>query len=168
MVLVASHAQAQIYDSLDAHPPRWYLDESDCDARVTSQGHLAEGGVGGGACETITFAAGHGTKALLVYPIEPVRPLDDLTANVSVMSARSGARTRAAVETEPEVEEADEREETLGQHVRGARGGIQVETIVDPRAPAGSRRRGRYCLCAARRLSTHRRCAHPAEPLRLK
>ena len=29
----------------------------------------------------------NGTEALLVYPIEPIRPLDDLTANVSVMSA---------------------------------------------------------------------------------
>ena len=61
--------------------PRWF-----------SHGHLADGGVAGGACETITFSAGNGTEALLVYPIEPVRPLDSLTANVSVMSARRGAR----------------------------------------------------------------------------
>ncbi len=79
--------QAQIYDSLDAYPPRWYLDTSDCDARVTSQEHMVDGGVDGGPCETITFTAGHGTEAILVYPIEPVRPLDELTANVSVMSA---------------------------------------------------------------------------------
>ncbi len=85
-------AEAQLYDSLDAHPARWYLDTSDCDARVTSQQHLFDGGVDGGACETITFAASHGTEAILVYPIEPVRPLDGLTANVSVMSARSGSR----------------------------------------------------------------------------
>lgn len=91
MVLVSS-ATAQIYDSLDVHPPRWYLDTSDCDARVTAQGHLAEGGASGGACETITFVASHGTEALLVYPIEPVRPLDALTANLSVMSVRNGAR----------------------------------------------------------------------------
>lgn len=92
LFLLASSATAQIYDSLDAHPPRWNLDSSDCNAEVVSHGHLADGGVAGGACETITFAAGNGTEALLVYPIEPVRPLDSLTANVSVMSARRGAR----------------------------------------------------------------------------
>lgn len=84
-LLWLSTADAQIYDSLDVHPPRWYLDTSDCEARVTAQGHLADGGVSGGACETITFVATHGMEALLVYPIEPVRPLDALTANLSVM-----------------------------------------------------------------------------------
>jgi hypothetical protein len=91
-LLLVTSAEGQIYDSLDAYPPRWNLDSSDCDARVIKQGHLADEGVAGGACETITFAAANGTEALLVYPIEPVRPLDDLTAIVSVMSARSGAR----------------------------------------------------------------------------
>jgi hypothetical protein len=91
-LLISAAAPAQIFDSLDTHPPRWHLDHSDCDARVSSQGHLADGGVGGGACESITFVATHGTEALLVYPIEPTRPMDDLTANVSVMSARGGAR----------------------------------------------------------------------------
>jgi hypothetical protein len=92
VTLLAHQATAQIYDSLDAYPPRWYLDRSDCDARVLHQGHLVDGGVGGGACETITLEATHGTEALLVYPIEPVRPLDDLVARVSVMSAKKGAR----------------------------------------------------------------------------
>lgn len=90
-VLSSGRLDAQIYDSLDAHPPRWRMEGNDCDARVTAQGHLADGGVTGGACETMTFVAGHGSEALLVYPIEPVRPLDDLIANVSVMSARPGA-----------------------------------------------------------------------------
>jgi hypothetical protein len=85
-------AHSQIYDSLDAHPPRWYLDTSDCDARVASQENLADGGIDGGACEKITFTANNGTEALLIYPIEPTRPLDDLTANVSLMSARAGSR----------------------------------------------------------------------------
>ena len=90
--MAATVGSAQIYDSLNTHPPRWFLDQSDCDARVAHQGHLANGGVKGGACETIRFLAANGTEALLVYPIEPVRPLDDLTANVSVMSARPGAK----------------------------------------------------------------------------
>lgn len=89
---ITTVVDAQIYDALDSYPPRWYLDDSDCDARVVTQGHLADGGVSGGACEKITFLTANGTEALLVYPIEPVRPLDDLTANVSVMSARPGAR----------------------------------------------------------------------------
>ena len=93
-----STALAQIYDSLDVHPPRWYLDSSDCDASVTSQGHLAEGGVSGGSCETITFVASHGTEALLIYPIEPVRPLDALTANVSVIDFKFNASRETSVE----------------------------------------------------------------------
>ena len=90
--LVATRGFAQIYDSLDAYPPRWHLDRSDCQARVISQGHLAEGGVNAGACENVTFMAGNGTEVLFVYPIEPVQPLDDLTATVSVMSAKRGAQ----------------------------------------------------------------------------
>ncbi len=92
LAMPAAPLQAQIYDSLDAHPPRWHLDTSDCDARVISQEHLIDGGIDGGACEAVTFTATHGTEAILVYPIQPVQPINDLTANVSVMSARSGAR----------------------------------------------------------------------------
>ena len=91
-VLDSKVSPAQIHDSLDTHPPRWHLSESDCQARVTDQGHLATGGVDGGACETATLITGHGTEALLMYPIEPVLPVDDLRANVSVMSAVEGAR----------------------------------------------------------------------------
>ncbi len=87
-----STATAQLYDGLDAYPPRWYLDTSDCDARVISQNHLADGGLDGRSCETITLVASLGTEAILVYPIEPVRAINDLVANVSVMSARDGFR----------------------------------------------------------------------------
>ncbi len=87
-----SCARGQLYDSLDAHPPRWHLDSSDCDARVTAHKHLADGGVDGRGCEIITLTATNGSEAILVYPIEPVRAIDDLTANLSVMSAREGAR----------------------------------------------------------------------------
>lgn len=88
----ATTAHAQLYDSLDAHPPRWHLDSSDCDARVIGHKHLADGGVDGRGCEVITISASHGSEAMLVYPIEPVRAIDNLTANVSMMSARDGAR----------------------------------------------------------------------------
>ncbi len=88
----ANHVGAQIVDSLDTYPPRWHLESSDCSARVIEHENLATGGVGGGACETISFAAGNGTEAILIYPIEPVRPIEELLAKVSVMSAKRGAK----------------------------------------------------------------------------
>jgi len=84
--------EAQLYDALDAYPPRWQLASSDCNARVIEQDHLVNGGVNGRACETITFTAGHGTEVQLLYPIEPVRAIDDLTASLAVMSAREGCQ----------------------------------------------------------------------------
>ena len=93
---VASSLYGQLYDPLDTHPPRWLLGKSECDARITEQKHLLEGGVGGGACEVINFSAGNGSETQLVYPIEPVLPLDDLTATLNVMSA--GVHRGCAVE----------------------------------------------------------------------
>ena len=84
-------AGAELFDALDAYPPRWHLDTSDCNARVKEHENLPGGGVRGG-CESMTFHADLGSEALLIYPIEPVRALDDLVANVSVMSAKSGAK----------------------------------------------------------------------------
>jgi hypothetical protein len=92
LLLIAAPARGELYDSLDAYPPRWQLDTSDCDARVTEQQNLSTAGIDGGGCETITFHAGVGSEAILVYPIEPVHPLNDLVATVAVMSAREGAR----------------------------------------------------------------------------
>ncbi|QDT12425.1 hypothetical protein [Planctomycetes bacterium K23_9] len=90
--VLSGKVAAQLYDGLDAHPPRWSLDTSDCDARVIEHKHLADGGIDRRACETLTFTAGHGTEAILVYPIEPIQAIDGLTARVSVMSASVGAR----------------------------------------------------------------------------
>ena len=59
-----------------------FWEKSDCDARITEQRNLLEGGVSGGACEVINFFAGNGSETQLVYPIEPVLPLDDLNGNV--------------------------------------------------------------------------------------
>lgn len=92
LAFVSNFASAQIVDSLDTYPPRWHLDLSDCGARVIEQEHLSDGGVGGGACESISFTAANGTEAILVYPIEPVRPIEELLAKVSVMSAKPGAK----------------------------------------------------------------------------
>ncbi|TWU42494.1 hypothetical protein [Novipirellula artificiosorum] len=92
LLLSLSPASGQLYDALDAYPPRWHLDHSDCDARVVTHKHLGDGGVDGRGCELITMTASHGTQIVLAYPIEPVLPIDGLTANVSVMSALNGAR----------------------------------------------------------------------------
>ena len=92
VLLSTAEVPAQIHDALDTHPPRWNLADSDCQARIINQGHLATGGIEDGSCETVTMVAGHGTEALLVYPIEPVLPIDDLRANVSVFCAKAGAR----------------------------------------------------------------------------
>ena len=87
-----SFTHAELFDALDAYPPRWQLDTSDCDARVLDRKNLASGGMDGGGCEAITFHATVGSEVILVYPIEPLRCVDDLVANLSVMSAREGAR----------------------------------------------------------------------------
>ena len=91
VVLFPTLASGQILDSLDAYPPRFFLDTSDCDARVIRHENTLSGGVDGGACELVTLKATHGSEALLVYPIEPMRPIDDLNATLSVMSAVEGA-----------------------------------------------------------------------------
>ena len=59
---------------------------------MIEQDHLIDGGINRRACESLTFVAGHGTEIQLAYPIEPVRAIDDLTANLSVMSVREGCR----------------------------------------------------------------------------
>lgn len=92
MMVFSSRVEAELFDSLDAYPPRWQLDTSDCDARVIDHKNLSDGGSDGGGCESISFQAGVGSEAILVYPIEPVHAINDLVSNVSVMSARSGAR----------------------------------------------------------------------------
>lgn len=88
----AARVQAQLSDSLDAFPPRWSLHESDCDARLVEQTHERDATADGGFCEAITLSAGHGTQAVLLYPIEPVRPIDELTATLRVKSLNAGLR----------------------------------------------------------------------------
>lgn len=90
-LIAVTPVSAQLHDSLDAYPPRFFLDTSDCDARIIDHDNSVTGGVGGGACEMVTMVASSGTQAHLVYPIEPVRPIDDLRAMIEVMSATKGA-----------------------------------------------------------------------------
>ncbi|MDM4014586.1 hypothetical protein [Roseiconus lacunae] len=84
--------RAEFYDRLDAFPPRWQLDTSDCDARFIEHKVLPSSGHDNGGCETITFRAALGSEAVIAYQIEPVHAIDDLNANVYVLSARRGAR----------------------------------------------------------------------------
>ncbi|MEM6469585.1 MAG: hypothetical protein AAF802_08425 [Planctomycetota bacterium] len=92
IAMIGTAAPADLFDMLDAYPPRWRLDTSDCEARVLSQVNEPTGGQDGGGCERITFDARLGSEAILVYPIEPAHPLDDLTARLSLMSAKRGSR----------------------------------------------------------------------------
>ncbi|MCC9602066.1 hypothetical protein LOC67_16000 [Stieleria sp. JC731] len=85
-------AWGEFYDRLDAFPPRWQLDTSDCDARVIEQKVLPASGFDGNGCETLTFQAALGSEAVITYRIEPVHAIDDLNANLYVLSARRGAR----------------------------------------------------------------------------
>lgn len=91
-LVAPSIASAQLVDSLDAYPPRWSLHESDCDAKVADQGHENDATAEGGVCEAISLVMGHGTRAILTYPIEPVRPIDELTAMVSVKGLNPGVQ----------------------------------------------------------------------------
>lgn len=91
-LIFARPATGQLIDSLDAYPPRWSLEQDDCDARITEHGHAADPAAEGGACETLTMLASHGTKAVLVYPIEPLRPIDELAATVQVKGLHEGVR----------------------------------------------------------------------------
>ena len=90
--LTQDSASAQLHDALDAYPPRWNLDGSDCQASVISHKHLSDGGKDGRGCEHLVFNSTHGSEALFVYPLEPLEVNDELRANLSVMSAKPGCR----------------------------------------------------------------------------
>ncbi|MEM9366714.1 MAG: hypothetical protein AAGD07_12030 [Planctomycetota bacterium] len=85
-------ASGQLVDSLDAYPVRWSLLSSDCDARILSHEHTRMPEAENASCESVTLKTGHGTQAILIYPIEPVRPIDDLTARLSVHALNRGMR----------------------------------------------------------------------------
>lgn len=89
-LLVSSVAHGQLIDSLDAFPPRWQLESSDCQARITRHANEPTSGVGGSGCESISLRGGHGTQTLLTYRIEPSRVMDALTAHVFVKSTQAG------------------------------------------------------------------------------
>lgn len=92
LISCSDDVQAQLADSLDAYPPRWSLHVSDCDARLVEQTHQSDATADGGFCEAVTVSAGHGTQAVLLYPIEPVRPIDELTATLRIKSLNVGLR----------------------------------------------------------------------------
>lgn len=81
----------QLVDDLDSYPPRWQLNVDDSNAKVLSHKNKSDGGHDDGPYESITVLA-NDQDAILVYPIEPVRVLDDLTAILHVRSVNSGAK----------------------------------------------------------------------------
>ncbi|MEM6776490.1 MAG: hypothetical protein AAF670_02465 [Planctomycetota bacterium] len=87
---VAKSAWGQLSDSMDAYPPRWNLIASDCEAIVTDHEHESDPAASGGMCESITVRMSRGTEALLAYPIEPVRIIDELSASVAVKALKAG------------------------------------------------------------------------------
>jgi len=103
----------QLYDRLNAPPAKWFLDHSDCDAKVIEQTHLPDGGIDGRQCELIRFSANNGSEAILVYPIEPIMPLDSLTASVAVMSAKAGARIGMRIRFPYVKDESTHRSESI-------------------------------------------------------
>lgn len=89
-MLVPARATGQLVDSLDAYPPRWSLQRDDCGARVLQHDHENDPAAEGTACESVSIATGRGTQAILIYPIEPIRPIDALTASLAVKCMRPG------------------------------------------------------------------------------
>jgi hypothetical protein len=99
-------ARAELVDELDSYPPRWRMAENDCNAQVLKHENLSRGGHDGGPCETITVRMGQGSSCWLAYPIEPVRPLDDLVATTWVSatgSVRVGFRLRYPYVADPQT-----------------------------------------------------------------
>lgn len=81
----------QLVDDLDSYPPRWQLDTDGSGAKILNHQNKSAGGFDGGPYESITVLSSE-QDAILVYPIEPVRILDDLTAIIHLRSVNSGAR----------------------------------------------------------------------------
>ncbi|MEM6364578.1 MAG: hypothetical protein AAF745_09130 [Planctomycetota bacterium] len=90
MIFFANPAAGQLLDRLDAYPPRWSLGENDCDSRIVDHGHQRDPAASGQACEILTLKNDRGTRALLLYPIEPTRIIDELTASVAIKSVQTG------------------------------------------------------------------------------
>lgn len=80
-------AQAQRMDSFEGGELRWQLVDSDCQAQLATHELSQIMAHGGSSSELVELACGAGTTALLAYPIEPCRILDEFHPAVWVRSS---------------------------------------------------------------------------------
>lgn len=79
--------QAQRMDSFEGGELRWQLVDSDCQAQLAMHELSQIMAHGGSSSELVELACGPGTVALLAYPIEPCRILDEFHPSVWVRSS---------------------------------------------------------------------------------
>ena len=95
-------ALGQLVDHLDSYPPRWRLDDGDTPpgespvSSILSHRNIAAGGHDRGAHERLVVQSEIG-EATLIYPIQPVRILDDLNATVYVRCSSVDRHSSATV-----------------------------------------------------------------------
>ena len=82
----------QIRDSFDGRAGKWDWGRNDSGARFTMQERLVSGGHDGGPCQAIQFQAGSGTRAELVYKIQPTELIHEFNASVWYWAAKPGAQ----------------------------------------------------------------------------
>ncbi len=80
-------AVAQRMDSFEGGELRLQLVDSDCQAELTTHEISQIMPHGGSSCELVELACGAGTMALLAYPIEPCRILDEFHPSVWIRSS---------------------------------------------------------------------------------
>ncbi|MEM8735490.1 MAG: hypothetical protein AAGG44_14750, partial [Planctomycetota bacterium] len=90
-------AVAQGVDSFEGGDPRWVLVESDCQASLESQGISLIAPHGGQTSELLEMSCGHGTQALLAYPIEPCAILNEFTPSIWTRCSSSRIQIGARV-----------------------------------------------------------------------
>lgn len=85
--LVAAPAHAQRMDSFEGGSVRWQLVDSDCQAQLATHEMTFTLPHGGSASEAFDVVCSQGTMALLAYPIEPSRVLDEFRPALWVRSS---------------------------------------------------------------------------------
>src|SRR6056297_2783745 len=71
---------SNLVDPLDGQPLGWRLSEADTAVEMRAHWLDASGGEQRRPCEAVTVAAGHGTRVLLEYRLEPCLVLDEVRA----------------------------------------------------------------------------------------
>jgi hypothetical protein len=77
-------------DSFEGGQPRWLLVDSDCNAQLTGQEISLIFPHGGQTCELLELACGHGTLAVLAYPIEPCAVIREFEPSIWTRCSSGG------------------------------------------------------------------------------